>query len=88
MDFDGTAEIVAVAGPSGGPHVRVFTGAGIDRGSFFAFDPDYRGGAFLAAAAGRIFVAPDSVRRVVPRTAQLFALLALVPESLRTVLHP
>jgi predicted outer membrane repeat protein len=61
LDSDGVAEIVAVAGPSGGPHVRVFSGAGADRGSVFAFDPAYRGGAFLAASAGRIFVTPDSV---------------------------
>ena len=61
LDGDGVAEIVAVAGPSGGPHVRVFSGSGANRGSVFAFDPSYRGGAFLAASAGRIFVAPDSV---------------------------
>jgi hypothetical protein len=45
------------AGPGGGPHVRVFDGAsGIQMASFFAFDPAFTGGVFVAAANGRIVV--------------------------------
>lgn len=51
---DGIADVVVAAGPGGGPHVRIFnaiTGAQIPGplGSFFAYDPDFRGGADVAA---------------------------------------
>jgi hypothetical protein len=46
---DGRADIVTVPGPSGNPHVRVFDGAtGADLAGFFAYDPRFTGGAFLA----------------------------------------
>jgi len=45
MDGDGSAEIITVPGPGGGPHVRIFNGrmenAGLD---FFAFDEGMRDG--------------------------------------------
>ncbi|MBX9622598.1 MAG: DUF11 domain-containing protein [Gemmataceae bacterium] len=42
-------ELVAVgAGPGGGPQVRVFNADGTDRFSFFAYDPNYRGGVTVA----------------------------------------
>jgi hypothetical protein len=48
---DGTADVVAAAGPGGGPHVRVFDGrtGGLVR-EFFAFSPGFAGGVFVAAA--------------------------------------
>ncbi len=57
---DGIPDIITAAGPGGGPHVRVFDGAtpqlgglGIDiggpRGSFYAYDPAFTGGVFVAA---------------------------------------
>jgi hypothetical protein len=46
---DARAEIVTGAGPGGGPHVRIFTGTGIDTGvSFFAYDPSFTGGVIAA----------------------------------------
>jgi hypothetical protein len=61
---DGIPDIITGAGPGGGPHVRVFNVAteagrsgqdssqtdGLDSGSFFAFDPDFSQGIFVAAA--------------------------------------
>jgi Putative Ig domain/FG-GAP-like repeat len=59
LNGDGRAELITAAGPGGGPHVRVFDGAG---GSeilgVFAFGPTFPGGAFVAAppSAGRMAV--------------------------------
>jgi cellulase (glycosyl hydrolase family 5)/VCBS repeat protein len=52
LDGDGRADIVAGAGPGGGPHVRAFTLAGGVRelASFFAYDPAFLGGVYVAAA--------------------------------------
>jgi uncharacterized repeat protein (TIGR01451 family) len=50
FDGDGRAEIVTGAGPNGGPHVRVLnlSGVGSEVASFYAYDPDYPGGVFVA----------------------------------------
>ncbi|HSD12993.1 MAG TPA: L,D-transpeptidase family protein, partial [Patescibacteria group bacterium] len=49
LDGDGKAEIVAAAGPTGGPHVKVFRGDGVLLGDFFAFDNDTSVGLNIAA---------------------------------------
>ncbi|MFL5327481.1 MAG: proprotein convertase P-domain-containing protein [Gemmataceae bacterium] len=54
FDGDGKDELVTAAGPGGGPHVIVWdmnsdgTVAGV-RDSFFAYDPSFKGGVFVAA---------------------------------------
>jgi hypothetical protein len=46
---DGIAEIVTSADAGGGPHIRVWTGAGGDTGvSFFAYPPSFTGGVRVA----------------------------------------
>jgi hypothetical protein len=51
VNGDGFADIVAGAGPGAGPHVKVFDGrTGAELQSFFAFDPSFSGGVFVAAA--------------------------------------
>lgn len=50
VNGDGLADIVTGAGPCGGPHVQVFSGRDNSRlQSFFAYDPAYSGGVFVAA---------------------------------------
>lgn len=49
MDGDGKDEIITGAGPSGGPHVRVFAPSGVPMGGFFAFDPRQRAGVDVVA---------------------------------------
>jgi len=52
VNGDGAADIVTAAGPSGGPHVRAFSlsaGAPTEVASFFASDPAFAGGVFVAA---------------------------------------
>jgi len=49
LDGDGRAEIVTGAGPGGGPHVRVFSGAGAGLpGSAYAYGADFSGGVLVA----------------------------------------
>jgi hypothetical protein len=54
VNGDGVLDMVAAAGPGGGPHVRVFDGSSGEQlpgpiGSFFAYDSSFRGGVFVAA---------------------------------------
>lgn len=49
MENDGKSEIVVGAGPGGGPHVKVFDGAGVMKLQFFPYDPNFRGGVDVAA---------------------------------------
>ena len=49
VDRDGRADIITAPGPGGGPHVRAFSGAtGAEIASFFAYDPSFAGGLFVA----------------------------------------
>ena len=50
MNGDGKADIVTGAGPGGGPHVEVFSGADLSLlASFYAYAPTFTGGVFVAA---------------------------------------
>jgi len=44
VNNDGLVEIVAAAGPSGGPHVRVFDAGGKIIGAFYAYEENFSGG--------------------------------------------
>src|SRR5439155_19094255 len=49
VNGDGHADVIAGAGPGGGPNVTVFSGASSARlSSFFAFNPAYTGGIYVA----------------------------------------
>mgnify|MGYP003327651833 CR=1 FL=1 len=49
LNGDGVKDIVAAAGPGGGPHVKVFDGlSGATIASFYAYDPNFRGGVNVA----------------------------------------
>ena len=49
LNGDGVKDIVAAAGPGGGPHVKVFDGQnGNVIASFFAYDPGFAGGVNVA----------------------------------------
>ncbi|VTS07874.1 choice-of-anchor M domain-containing protein [Tuwongella immobilis] len=49
IDGDGILDIVTGAGPGGGPHVRVFSGAtGAELANFFAYETSYTGGVYVA----------------------------------------
>ena len=51
VNGDGVQDIIVAAGAGGGPHVKIFDGAtGQLIRSFFAFDPGFTGGIFVAAA--------------------------------------
>jgi len=57
VNGDGVEDVVTGAGPGGGPHVKMFDGRTLaEVGSFYAFAPDFGGGVFVAATAGRIAV--------------------------------
>ena len=49
VDADGKAEIITGAGEGGGPHVKVFRANGTELASYFAFEPEFRGGVFVSA---------------------------------------
>src|SRR5262249_44945227 len=50
VDGDGKADIITGAGPGGGPHVKVFSGAtGALLQSFMAYSPSFSGGVYVAA---------------------------------------
>jgi hypothetical protein len=49
VNGDGLLDIITGPGPGSGPHVKVFTGAGVEFSSFIAGDPSYMGGIFVAA---------------------------------------
>ena len=51
VNNDGTPDIITGAGPGGGPHVKVIDGnTHLDLYSFFAYNPAFLGGVFVAAA--------------------------------------
>ncbi|MGE0490156.1 MAG: FG-GAP repeat domain-containing protein [Vulcanimicrobiota bacterium] len=50
INGDGIPDTVVGAGPGGGPHIRVIDGrSGEEVLSFFAFEPQFQGGVFVAA---------------------------------------
>jgi hypothetical protein len=50
VNSDGIADIIAAAGPGGGPQVRIFHGAtGAEIRSFFAYAPGFGGGVYVAS---------------------------------------
>src|SRR5207253_1306486 len=55
LNGDGVDDIVTGAGPGGGPHVEVWDGASLLKGravllkQFYAYDPAFTGGVFVAA---------------------------------------
>jgi hypothetical protein len=50
VNGDGTVDIIAGAGPGGGPHVRVLSGVDFaELASFLAYDPYFPGGVHVAA---------------------------------------
>jgi VCBS repeat-containing protein len=52
LDGDGHDDIIVGAGPGAGPHVKVFSGATLaETQSFFAFDPGFDSGVYVAADA-------------------------------------
>jgi hypothetical protein len=63
VDGDGRADIVTGAGPGGGPHVRVFAGSRppTELASFFAYDPAFAGGVFVACGDVTGTAAPQIV---------------------------
>ncbi len=47
---NGKYEIITGAGPGGGPHIRVFDYTGRELSTFFAYDPNFRGGVNVTSA--------------------------------------
>jgi hypothetical protein len=48
LNNNGQTEIITGAGPGGGPQVRIFDSQGHVKGSFFAYDKNFRGGINVA----------------------------------------
>jgi hypothetical protein len=62
---DAKDELITATGPGGGPHVRMWQPGANNTiapigGGFFAYDPNFRGGVFVAAAKGRIATGPGA----------------------------
>jgi hypothetical protein len=54
VNGDGFADIITGAGPGGGPHVKVFDSQSLALlHSFFAYEPNFTGGVFVAGVPGR-----------------------------------
>jgi FG-GAP-like repeat/FG-GAP repeat len=54
VNGDGLADIITGAGPGGGPHIKIFNSASLNLlYSFFAYEPNYTGGVFVAGVASR-----------------------------------
>ncbi len=49
VDGDGFPDLITGAGPGGGPHVKVFSAAGVEKFGFFAYAPTFTGGVTVAA---------------------------------------
>jgi hypothetical protein len=47
---NGKYEIITGAGPGGGPHIRIFDYMGRELSTFFAYDPNFRGGVNVTSA--------------------------------------
>jgi hypothetical protein len=63
LDGDGRFDLWVGAGPGGGPRVRLFanTGGGFAAAAdFFAFDPDFRGGAFVEGWGAHLGIFPGA----------------------------
>src|SRR4051812_2468817 len=49
VNGDGILDLITGAGPDGGPHVKVISGAtGQQLNSFYAYEPGFTGGVFVA----------------------------------------
>jgi predicted outer membrane repeat protein len=49
INGDGTPDTIVGAGPGGAPLVKIFDASGTEVRSFFAYEPEFRGGVFVAA---------------------------------------
>jgi hypothetical protein len=50
VNGDGTAEIITAPSSRGGPHVKIYSLAGVELGGFMAYDPVFQGGVNIATA--------------------------------------
>jgi len=46
-------DVVTAAGPGGGPHVKLWSLAGVEGPGFFAYDATFRGGTYVAVGNGK-----------------------------------